>query len=71
MLTRVDLPAPFGPITAVMMPGLTSKETSSIAFSAPELFGHMVEGQHLPPPSRRISQVGPNGRLMMPRGRRG
>ena len=35
MLTRVDFPAPFGPMTAVIRPGSTSKDTSSIDVTAP------------------------------------
>ena len=35
ILTSVDLPAPFGPITAVMTPARIVSETSSIAVLAP------------------------------------
>ena len=36
MLTRVDLPAPFGPMMDVTCPGAIASETSSMATSAPK-----------------------------------
>ena len=37
VLNAVVLPAPFGPITLVMVPGRTSKETPSSAATPPNL----------------------------------
>ncbi len=43
----VDLPAPLGPITAVMSPAAASRDTSRSAEQAAEALAEMLDRQHV------------------------
>ena len=54
----VDFPAPFGPITEVILPGSNVRLSSSTAWSAPKRFVTDFEPKRHRQPSLRMSQPG-------------
>src|ERR1700675_1524370 len=56
MLKQVDLPAPFGPISASNWPAFRSKETSSTALTPPNDFARWDTRRRVTGPPRRVAK---------------